>query len=75
MLNKEIIEKKLVEFEELVKEMRATKKNNLKMLKKLEEEIRKDIKEYLKSTNNEDVFEFVADISRRIMLAKKSLYN
>ena len=74
MLNKEVIEKKLIEFEELAKEVKATRKD-LKALEPLEEEIGKLLKEYLKSVKDDADFEFVADVTKRIIKAKKSLYN
>jgi len=74
MLNKEVIEQKLIEFEELAKQIKATK-SGLKALEPLEEEIGKLLKEYLKSAKDDEGFEFVADVTNRIIEAKRTLYN
>jgi len=74
MLNKEAIEQKLIEFEDLAKQVKASKKG-LKALEPLEEEIGKILKEYLRNTKDEEGFEFVADATYRIIEAKRSLYN
>jgi len=73
-MNKEAIEKKLVEFEELAKEVKATKKG-LKALEPLEEEIGKLLRECLRESKHDEDFDFVADATYRIIEAKKSLYN
>jgi hypothetical protein len=74
MMLKGVIEKKLIEFEELVKHVKATKMG-LKTLESLEEEIGKLLKEYLKSVKDEEGFEFVAEATKRIVEAKRKLYN
>jgi len=74
MLNKEVIEKKLTEFEELAKQIKATK-SGLKALEPLEEEIGKLLKEYLKSVKDDKDFEFIADVTHRIIEAKRLLYS
>ena len=74
MMNKTTIEQKLIEFEELAKEVKATRKG-LKALEPLEEEIGKLLKEYLISVKDDEGFEFVAEVTNRIIEAKKRLYN
>ena len=74
MMLKGSIEKKLIEFEELAKQVKATKMG-LKTLESLEEEIGKLLKEYLKSVKDEEGFEFVAEATNRIIEAKRKLYN
>ena len=74
MIDKKVIEQKLIEFEELVKQVKAEKKG-LKALEPLEEEIGKLLKEYLKAVKDDEGFEFVADVTHKIIEAKKSLYN
>ena len=74
MMLKGAIEKKLVEFEELSKQVKATKMG-LKTLESLEEEIGKLLKEYLKNAKDDADFEFVAEATNRIIEAKRSLYN
>jgi len=74
MMLKGAIEEKLAEFEELIKQVKATKMG-LKALEPLEEEIGKLLKEYLKSVKNDEGFEFVAEVTNRIIEAKKKLYN
>jgi hypothetical protein len=74
MMLKDVIEKKLVEFEELAKQVKATKMG-LKALEPLEEEIGKLLKGYLKNAKDDADFEFVAEVTNRIIEAKKKLYN
>jgi len=74
MIDKKVIEQKLIEFEELAKQVKTTKKG-LKALEPLEEEIGKLLKEYLKSVKDDKDFEFIANATSRIIEAKKSLYN
>jgi len=74
MMLKGAIEKKLTEFEELAKQVKATRKG-LKVLEPLEEEIDKLLKEYLKSVKDDEGFEFVAEATNRIIEAKRKLYN
>jgi len=74
MCNKEVIEKKLTEFEEMAKQIKATKKG-LKALEPLEEEIGKLLRECLRKAKNDENFEFVADATSRIIDAKRLLYN
>jgi len=73
-MDKRAIEKKLIEFEELAKEVKASKKG-LKALEPLEEEIGKALKEYLRNTKDEEGFEFVAEATSRIIEAKRLLYS
>jgi len=74
MMLKGVIEKKLAEFEDLTKHAKATKMG-LKALEPLEEEIGKLLKEYLKSVKDDEGFEFVAEVTSRIIEAKRKLYN
>jgi|GEM_PF-4675726 len=74
MMLKGAIEKKLMEFEELAKQVKATR-NGLNALEPLEEEISKLLKEYLKNAKDDADFEFVAEATNRIIEAKRSLYN
>ena len=74
MFDKEVIEKKLTEFEELAKQVKVTKKG-LKALEPLEEEIGKLLKEYLKAVKADEDFEFIANATSRIIEAKRTLYN
>jgi len=74
MLIKGAIEKKLTEFEELAKQVKTTKMR-LNALEPLEEEIGKLLKEYLKSVKDDEGFEFVAEVTNRIIEAKRKLYN
>ena len=74
MMIKGAIEKKLVEFEELAKEIKTTGKG-LKALEPLEEEIGKLLKEYLKKAKDDNDFEFVAEVTNKIVEAKRRLYN
>ena len=74
MFDKEVIEKKLTEFEELAKQVKTTKKG-LKALEPLEEEIGKLLKEYLESVKDDKDFEFIADATHRIIEAKRLLYS
>ena len=70
MIDKATIEQKLAEFEELAKQVKATKKG-LKDLEPTEEEIGKLLKEYLKSVKDDKDFEFIANATSRIIEAKK----
>jgi hypothetical protein len=74
MMLKGVIEKKLIEFEELAKQVKATKMG-LKALEPLEEEIGKLLKEYLKKAKDDNDFEFVAEVTNKIVEAKRKLYN
>ena len=74
MMLKGAIEKKLAEFEELAKQVKATRKG-LKALEPLEEEIGKLLKEYLKNAKDDADFEFVAEATNRIVEAKRRVYN
>jgi len=74
MMLKDDIEKKLVEFEELAKQLKTTKMG-FKTLESLEKEIGKLLKEYLKNAKDDADFEFVAEATNRIIEAKRSLYN
>ncbi|MFP3257442.1 MAG: hypothetical protein RXO36_06555 [Candidatus Nanopusillus acidilobi] len=73
-IEKGIIEEKLIEFEELSKHVKATK-NGLRALETLEKEIGKLLKEYLKGVEDNEGFEFVAEVTNRIIEAKRKLYN
>ena len=72
--NKENIQQKLTEFEELAKQVKA-KKKGLKALEPLEEEIGKALKEYLRNAKEDKDFEFIADVTHRIIEAKRLLYS
>jgi hypothetical protein len=74
MMVKGVIEKKLVEFEDIAKQVKTTKMG-LKALELLEEEIGKLLKEYLKNVKDDADFEFVAEATNRIVEAKRRLYN
>jgi len=74
MMVKGAIEKKLAEYEDLVKQVKATKMG-LKALEPLEEEIGKLLKEYLKNAKDDADFEFIAETTNRIVEAKRRLYN
>ena len=74
MMLKGVIEKKLIEFEDLAKQVKTTK-IGLKALESLEEEIGKLLKQYLKSVKDDADFEFVAEATNRIVETKRKLYN
>jgi predicted DNA-binding protein len=74
MMLKGAIEKKLIEFEDLAKEVKATRKG-LNALETLEKEIGKLLNEYLKNAKDDKDFEFMANATNRIIEVKKSLYN
>jgi len=74
MIDKATIEKKLIEFEELAKQVKVTNRG-LKALEPLEEEIGKALKEYLRNAKEDKDFEFIADVTHRIIEAKRLLYS